>query len=278
VIEANAIAQSFRQAGLDPAAFVYVPKPGPPTPMRIHVGEDSVFTVALSAEGRRQNLIEHTCREWAAQHGIDCPTVLGFARTGDWLHAERVRAQRPEGSAYVNRALDAADHIARSEPPVLPVPPTQWRAGHLPRLRRTFRGILGGLNIRDFLRSRRAAAELTDLTTCHGDFYRRNVLFRASGQVSIVDWEFVGLAPRWTDHLRIWSTLRRAEDRAESWNRILASCSPSDTGHLDVLMRWLCHRLLAENLAAPRHQRDREDLEHAHRLMAEARSISAELR
>lgn len=275
--ENEVVARAFREAGLEQSAFTYVAKPGPVTPLRTYMSDDRVLTVALDAEGRRQNLIEQACRVWAKKRGVRSPVIVDFAREGDWLHAERVRVQSPQGPLYVHAALDAADRVAGGEPPVISVPPSQWRSSSSPRVGPVIRGVLGGLNPVTFVQSRRAAAELTDLTTCHGDFYRRNVLFGESGMVSIVDWEFVGRAPRWTDHLRFWSTLRRPEDRNEAWNRLLDT-SRDHTRHLSILTHWLCQRLLAENLASPPALRNFEDLKHARRLAVEGRRLSAELR
>ena len=271
---ADAVASAFEQAGLDPAAFDYAAKPGPPTGLRSFLGEDTVLTVAVDDEGRRQNLVEAACRAWAAPHGVGCPVVLGAGPAGEWLHAERVRTGRPEGAEYVHAALDAADTIAGLEPPALSVAPSRWRPARSARLLSAARGTLGGLDVPRFLRARRAAAELTDQTTCHGDFYRRNVLAVPGAGVSVVDWEFVGRAPRWTDHVRLWSTLRRPEDRREAWARTSGAAGADGEGHLLTLAGWLGLRLLAENLAAPRPQRDREDLAHARTLVAEARALT----
>jgi hypothetical protein len=268
---------AFREAGLDPAAFSLIPKPGPPTPLRTHVSDESVLTVALDSEGRRQNLLEHICRRWAVRQGVRCPQVIGASPTGQWIHATRVVLQPPQGSTYVHGALDAADRIAAAEPPELPVAATRWRASGAARIAPALRGVLGGLDLRRFLQARRAAAVLEDLTTCHGDFYRRNVLFGTGDLVYVVDWEFVGRAPRWTDHLRIWSTLRCAEDRAEAWSRIVSDLPPGGVEHVRSLSAWLSHRLLAENLAAPVKQRNPDDLAHARRLVVETQTLIAEL-
>lgn len=271
---ADAVASAFDQAGQDPRVFTYAAKPGPPTGLRTFLGEDSVLTVAVDEEGRRQNLVEATCRAWAAPHGVGCPAVVAAAPDGGWLHAERVRPGRPEGTAYVQAALDAADRVADLPLPDLPVAPSTWRPARAQRLLSAARGTVGGLDVPRFLRARREAAALTARTTAHGDFYRRNVLHVPGSGVSVVDWEFVGEAPRWTDHVRFWSTLRRAEDRREAWGRTSEAAGPEDLAHLRVLAAWLGLRLLAENLAAPRHQRDAEDLAHARVLVAESRSLS----
>ena len=273
---ADAVASAFDQAGQDPGAFTYAAKPGPPTALRTFLGEDSVLTVAVDADGRRQNLVEAACRAWASPHGVGCPAVLASAPDGAWLHAERVRAGRPEGEAYVHAALDAADRVAALPPPVLPAAPSSWRPDRAQRLLSAARGTLGGLDVPRFLRARRAAGELTARSTSHGDYYRRNVLHVPGSGVSVVDWEFVGEAPRWTDHVRFWSTLRRAEDRREAWARTSATAraaGPESEAHLRVLAGWLGLRLLAENLAAPRHQRDADDLAHARVLAREARAL-----
>lgn len=271
---ADLVVPAFDEAGLDRGTFAYAAKPGPPTGLRTFLGDDTVLTVAVDDEGRRQNLVEAACRAWAAPHGVGCPTVLAVAPDGGWLHAERVRAGRPEGAGYVHAALATADRVAVLEPPVLGVAPSQWRPARSVRVRSAARGALGGLDVPRFLRARRAAAGLTEQTTSHGDFYRRNVLHVPGTGVSVVDWEFVGRAPRWTDHVRFWSTLRRPADRREAWARISETAGPDGQAHLVVLAGWLCHRLLAENLAAPRRQRDADDLAHARTLVAESRALT----
>jgi hypothetical protein len=274
VSAADAVASAFAQAGQDPGAFAYAAKPGPPTGLRTFLGEDTVLTVAVDDEGRRQNLLEVACRTWAGAHGVGCPAVLATAPDGGWLHAERVRAGRPEGTAYVHAALDAADRVAAAPLPDLPAAASSWRPARAQRLASAARGALGGLDVPRFLRARTAAAGLADRSTGHGDYYRRNVLHVPGAGVSVVDWEFVGEAPRWSDHVRFWSTLRRAEDRREAWGRTSEAAGPEGRAHLRTLAGWLGLRLLAENLAAPRHQRDAEDLAHARVLAREARALS----
>jgi Phosphotransferase enzyme family len=238
-----------------------------------------VFTIAVDAEGRRRNLIEHACRVWAAERGIPCPAVLDVAASGSWLLAERVSARPAEGLSYVHAALDTADLISAQQAPSLPMFASQWRGSRRSMAARVLRGLGGGLDLGGFVRTRRAAAALTDRTTAHGDFYRRNVLSCAEDGVSIIDWEFIGDAPRWTDHLRLWSTLRCPEDRAAAWQRIRnVAVSAAKVEHLRVLIAWLSHRLLAENLAAPAAERNKSDLRHARHIVLEARSVSADLR
>lgn len=267
--------EAFKAAGVDQDSYTFVAKPGPPTPLRSFVGVDAILTVAVDDEGRRRNLIERRCREWATGHGINTPAVLDWSPTGAWLLGRRITASAPEGSSYVHAALDAADRIAAAEPPELPVAASRWRASRRSRLGRLVRALQGRLDLVSFVRLRRQVGALADLSTAHGDFYRRNVL-SLGNQVSVVDWEFVGIAPRWTDHVRIWSTLLAPEDRAAAWQRIVAEAG-DDPGHLSVLAQWLACRLLAENLAAPVAQQNPADLAHARRVWIEARSLTASL-
>lgn len=276
--EAAVIEAAFRSSGLGQSDFSYHPKAGPPTPLRSFLSPDSVLTVAVDAEGRRLNRVEARCRQWAGAHGIPVPDVLDADPEGAWLLARRVHTHAPEGTAYVHAALDVADRIAGLPAPELDLPASQWRASRASLPARLLRSVAGGLNPLAFVRARRAAAGLTTLATSHGDFYRRNVLADAAGTVSVVDWEFVGSAPQWTDHVRLWSTLRRPDDRRVAWERITSGIGPQDAKHLSILVRWMTLRLLGENLAAPRSQRDADDLRHARVVVAEARSFSAALR
>ena len=274
--ESSTIEEAFAGAGLNRHGYAYLPKPGPPTPLRSFVGVDTILTVAVDDEGRRRNLIEQRAREWASGHGIDTPAVLDASPTGSWLLGQRIAAGEPAGPGYVHAALDAADQIAAADPPVLPVAASRWRASRRSRLGRLIRALRGRLDLARFIQLRRQVGGLDDLTTSHGDFYRRNVL-ALGDRVSVVDWEFVGMAPRWTDQLRIWSTLLEREDRREAWDRIVAGAGDGRR-HLTVLAQWLACRLVAENLAAPVAQQNSADLAHARRVWAEARSLTAALR
>jgi Phosphotransferase enzyme family len=248
--------------------------------LRSYFSQELVLTVAASADGHRLNLVEAACRRWADEHGIAVPRVRSCAPDGAWLLAEAVTPQSPEGAGYVRAALDIADRVAALPPPGLDVPASGWRGdgGRVDLLVRLARSSLGRLPLHRFVSARRAAAGLTDLTTSHGDFYRRNVLARSATDVAIIDWEFVGPAPRFTDHVRLWSTLRRPADRASAWTRITAGLEPAQAGHLATLTEWMTLRLLAENLAAPRSQRDAADLAHARLVVKEARGLTAALR
>jgi aminoglycoside phosphotransferase len=271
----------FDEAGVAQAEFTFTPKPGPPTPLRSYFSADQVLTIAVDDEGRRLNLVESRCRGWASAHEIPVPTVHAAASDGQWLLAERVQAQAPQGATFVHAALDVADRIATLSPPDLDVPASGWRSDDDTRadlLRRLVRAVAGRLPLHRFVAARRASAALTDVATCHGDFYRRNVLSRGSALVAIIDWEFVGPAPRFTDHVRFWSTLRRAEDREVAWQRLTSGLSADERRHLATLTEWLALRLLAENLAAPRSQRDPQDVAHARTVVREARRLTSALR
>lgn len=276
--EAAVIEAAFRSSGLGPGDFTYQPKPGPPTPLRSFLSSDAILTIGVDAEGRRLNLVERTCRTWAGAHDIPVPRILDASDDGGWLLARRVHTRPAEGTAFVHAALDVADRIAALPAPDLDIPASQWRASRVTLPIRLVRSTVGGLNPAAFVQARRAAGSLTERTTSHGDYYRRNVLADIGGGVSVVDWEFVGPAPRWTDHVRLWSTLRRPEDRRTAWTRITSQCTGSGAEQLAVLVRWLTLRLLAENLAAPRSQRDSADLSHARVVVSEARTLSAALR
>lgn len=267
----ESVAVAFREAGGDPQGFSFVPKQGPPTPLRTYMSESSVLTVAVDDQGRRLLALELAWRRWAERTEVPTPTVRGASPSASWLLADRVVPATPAGCDYVHAGLDVADRISSSSVPTLPVLPSSWRASRRGLPIRALRSVAGGLDVRDFRAARSAAADLDDKTCSHGDFYRRNVLNTQHG-VSVVDWEFAGWAPRYTDHLRFWSTLRDERDRDEAWQRI-SDQAADRVQHLRVLAAWMSIRLLAENLAAPVRYRDSDDLAHARTMAQEGRQL-----
>lgn len=263
----TAVDAAFEAAGLGRATFEFWPKPGPPTPLRSFRSQESVFTVAIAAAGRDQILLETSCRDWAVRQGIGVPRVRRSDAGGGWMLADYVTVSEPEGSPYVSAALDIADRISAGPPPLLPRPASEWSGNRRDALRRSIRVAVGGLPPLRYRRARAAAAALEDRCLNHGDFYRRNVLHAGSGEVLVVDWEFIGPAPRFTDHLRLWSTLRRPQDRDEAWQRITTGLSRGRRQHVAVLAEYLVLRLLGENLAAPSEERNPDDLAHARSLV-----------
>lgn len=268
---------AFAQSGRDAADFVFWPKPGPPTPLRSFRSSDEVLTIAVTHSGRDRLTVEREAREWAQRCGIPVPTVRAAAPDDRWMVADYVTAGTPEGSRYVLAALDVADEIASQTAPTLTRPAAEWKGSRRTLVNRLLRQARGGLSLRDLRDAKADLTTLTDMTVAHGDLYRRNVLADPTGGVRIIDWEFVGAAPRFTDHVRLWSTLRQPQDREMAWDRITAGLAAADRRHLAVVVRYLVLRLLGENLAAPPDQRDADDLAHARLMVAQLPRQLAEL-
>lgn len=267
------VRSAFEGAGLDRADFSPWPKHGPPTPLRSFRSEKLMLTVAVESAGAAWISIEVWCRAWAFKHGIPALTVRASDVSHNWFVADYVQAAEARGPDYVDAALDAADAIAALDVPCIPGSVTMWRAPRRTLIQRTVRLALGGVSLRQFVKARRAADQLTLRCCSHGDFYRRNVLNAGSGQILIVDWEYIGSAPRFTDHLRFWSTLREVEDRQIAWSRIVSGRTEGELRHIRVLATWLVWRLLAENLSAPGYQRDPSDLAHARAMVEEIKGL-----
>ena len=136
---------------------------------------------------------------------------------------------------------------------------------------------VGGVNVRRWLTARQAAEELPKDGMAHGDFYFRNVLDTTSG-VQVVDWEFAGPAPHFTDHLRFWSTLKSDEDADLALSLILRNRSSEERNAIGILGRWLAYRLLGENITVRRRFQNPADLTHARAGVGRGERLYAETR
>lgn len=263
---------ALRDRGISCEQLELQVRPGPPRPVQSLVGAGVVLTLATSSAGCRLIELELHGREWGRSVGVAAPAVLASAST--WMLAEWNVVAAPAGIEYVEAATDAADQIMLGEPPRTSVPATQWSGNRHHRLRRSVRVIVGGVPILTWLQAKRAVSTLTDWKPAHGDYYFRNVL-NVRGSVSVVDWEFMGNAPAFTDHLRFWSALKHPEDRTAVLSRVMDAADPQRWFHVCVLARWLGLRLLSENLSAPPSQRDSDDLLHARIVAREAVALGA---
>lgn len=267
---------AVRDAGHDPEALVETAKPGPLRPVRRWAGTGLVVDVARAEEGRRLIALEVAGRRWAAVAGVDVPPVLAVGPRDAWMVSVRAPGVSCRGAEAVRAGLAAADLVAGCSAPLPDVPATTWTGDRRTLVARVLRSAAGGLPIRRFLDARAGAARLRDLAPGHGDLYRRNVL--ADGpRVSVIDWEFLAEHPRWTDHVRLWSTLTDPADRSVAVAHLDAAVPPSEHPHLATLVRHLTLRLLAENLAAPRSRRSSDDLAHARRMVAEGEELARRL-
>lgn len=164
-----------------------------------------------------------------------------------------------------------------ADPPEFNVSTQTWRAGSQGRIRRLARLAASGLSVREFLAARSEAESLLADSTAHGDFYFRNVL-NLPDRVEVVDWEYAGPAPKFTDHLRFWSTIKSDEDRDEALALILDRRSPQERAHIGVLGRWLAFRLFAENVTAPRRWQNAADRQRATAGLRHGRELYAQTR
>lgn len=267
---------AVRAAGADPDALPEAVKPGPPRPVRRWVDDTLVVDVAASEAGRRLVRLEVEGRRWAEAAGVPVPTVHAAAPDGSWLVGARAPGVSCRGAEAVGAALEAADRIAACAAPLPAEPPSTWRADRRTLAVRVARSVVGGLPLLRFRAARAEAAALADRGPGHGDLYRRNVL-AAGPDVRVIDWEFLGDHPRWTDHVRLWSTLTDPADRATALGRIEASVPTAQHPHLAVLVRHLTLRLLAENLASPQRQRNEDDLGHARGMVSEGEDLALRL-
>jgi aminoglycoside phosphotransferase (APT) family kinase protein len=183
-----------------------------------------------------------------------------------------------EGPEYVQRAIEVADRIAATpEPPGVERDASSWRAPRRTVVTRAARNISGGVPLRLWLAARRQAGSLPHpRTVAHGDFYPRNVLWARSG-IHVVDWEYAGWAPRHTDLLRLWSILRRRDDRDRVISSVLADADDQERARVGSLLLWLSLRLLGENLSAARANRNAADLAHARAMVPEASRLARRL-
>ncbi len=235
------------------------------------LGEVLVET-ADDAEGRRRLVCERDGRAWAGRAGVPTPAVLGAAPDGAWLVSSFGAPPRLD-EAWVTRALVIADVVAAADPPLgLRIPTSTWRASTHSRAARVLRTVAGGVPAARFRRARAAYHGLAERTPAHGDYYHRNLVDLPDGS-AVVDWEFLGCAPRFTDHVRLWTVLPDADLRAHALHLVLSGRTPAERRHVATVMEWLSLRLVAENLSVRPELRNRVDLAHARRVAAEAAAL-----
>lgn len=240
-------------------------------------GSGLVVDLALDDRGRRLNLLEVHGRTWARARGLPTPDVLAHDGAGRWLLARQLDIQPASGHDYVHAASALAARIAGSSPPRGGPPPTSWRAPRRTIVLRAARMRAAGMSLTSFRAVRRAASALPTGPVAHNDYTYRNVLHLAAGGLCLVDWEYLGPAPRYTDELRLWTTLRREDDRQLLMELLLRRADKGQRSHIGLLSLWLSLRLRAENVAAPRPDRDPADAAHAAEVLVEAKRIAREL-
>ncbi|RJK97912.1 phosphotransferase [Vallicoccus soli] len=265
--------------GVDPARLVEAPAAGPPSPVRHLAGDGVVVDVASAPDGVRRVLLELRGRAWAAGQGVRTVPVLRADAAGRWAVSAAVRPTASAGADYVLAALEAARRVARAAPPPAAGPAAStWRAPRRTVLARAARARAAGVPLLRLRRARGRAAALPVAAAAHGDFHARNVLGTADG-VLVVDWEHLGPAPAGTDAVRLWTTLRRQDDRDLLLEHLLRGRTPVlAPAVLADLLEHLGLRLWAENVSSPRSHQRRDDREHARQVAAEARALAADLR
>jgi hypothetical protein len=238
-------------------------------PVCLYRRDSLLIMVAGDPQGRRQIRAEVLGRQWAHRSQIPVPKIMAANVDDGWAVGEWVPVVPPSGSDYVYSAMAVADRIAKAPLETRPDAAT-WKGRRADIVARAVRMAGAGVNIPAFRAYRAAAASLPRDHMAHGDFYTGNVL-RLDGAVTVIDWEFLGPAPRFTDHLRLWSTLRSAQDREYALAQIRAQ-SRGYEQQVNTLGMWLSYRLLAQVVSAPRRDRRHDDLRFARRLVREARA------
>ena len=236
---------------------------------------EAVAYVASDEEGRRRLLREGRIYSWAREQNIPVPRTLAAATDGSYLVMQRVPVDSTHGTSYVQRSLDVAERISKAAPPASQVVSgarvrkPRWRSIPL----RWARLASSDLSTPEVVGvSRRAALLRSDVLT-HGDFDTRNVLFDADSEtIHVVDWEFLGYAPRLTDVAMLWTTLERHEDRRLLEKLLAERLDGPQQAELALLMRWMSLRLLVEVLTwSPVRGRDLPRIERGFTVLEEAR-------
>jgi len=254
---------ALRSRSVDVSALREQGRSGRGAVIRVWWAGTAAVVVARDKRGCRVNQSEVAGRHWAAGVGVGVPEIWAHADDGAWLVGEWLSAEAPTGTEYVRAALTGADLIMGAElPRGSSVSVQSWRGSRRGRALRALRVMAAGLDPREFVGARNEATVLPADFPAHGDFYFRNVLNVSTG-IRVVDWEFAGPAPAFTDHLRFWSTLKAEEDRLTALELILEGRSRVERAHIGTLGRWLAFRLFAENVSAPRRLQNPADRAHA---------------
>lgn len=227
-------------------------RPGSP-----RVGLTSRHAVYLGGDERacRRIQLEGERLLWAARNGLPVPQLV--ERGPGWLVTERAPDDgHKRGRAYVEAALRAAAAIegVGELPPGLPAGTPFRKPSRRVVAERTWRLLRGPVPLRDFVGLRRAFRSLPREVLAHGDFHPRNVLFnRGSGVTTVIDWEFVALAPRHSDLLLLWARLEERDDRQLVLEEVLKA--GTDREQVALLHQWLAVRCVAD-MVTKLHPRD----------------------
>jgi hypothetical protein len=249
-----------------------------PRPVRRLVGAGLVVDLARDGVGRHHNAQEAFGRRWATDHGLPTATLHAVGAGHSWLLGEYLVAGQPTGPDYVAQALEIADRLALLPAPTGGPAPTLWRAPRRTLAIRMARLVAAGLPVRTWYTARAMALALPPAVTAHGDYYFRNVLWTGPTRgVRLVDWEYLGRAPRHADALRLWSCLKDPDDRNLLVETLLRNAPQPEHRQIGLQAHWLGLRLFAENLSAPRSHRNTADARHARLMVDEGRRLAQDL-
>lgn len=268
------LAAAARALDVDPGALRRQRKPGPPRPVERWRCGDLLFDYASTSEGRRLMKLEVHGRQWAVGIDVPVPPVLLYDQDGSVLVSRWISGSSCGGAEPTAESLRVAERVAHAERPRFGPQASTWRASRASLPLRSARLVAGGLPVRRYMQQRELYAALALKDVAHGDFYRRNVLVSATGDVAVIDWEHLSVQPRWTDHVRLWSTLTDANDRRVVLLHINRSAPAREHSHLAIVVRYLTLRLLGENLAAASRYRDPADLVHARHMVHEGEQLA----
>lgn len=215
---------------------------------------DVLVDVARSPSDRVRILREVEGRTWASSHGISTATTLAHADDGAWVATQLLVDQPGFSMAYIESAWETAERLRLLDHPRFVTGAATWRAPRRSVPRRAWRLFRAGIDPATFIRTRHAAAMLPNDTTAHHDYHRDNVLNTpAPGGVTVLDWEYTSLGPRYGDFIRLIVDIEPEQLAVAAWQHLLDQ-APDDAGHLVATqLRWLSLRTLASEVDLPAH-------------------------
>lgn len=219
--------------------------------------DDVIVVRAEDADDQRRNRLEVYGRRWAAEQGVPVPRIIDHKPDGSLLVSEHVRSRPAEGTEYIEAALDIAARITAASPPKLPEATTSWRnPNRRATVQRGLELLVAGISPATFLHARRAAADLPPDSPSHRDFHVHNVLLTEARPgvedpiISVIDFEYLGFAPRHADAIRLITTVGSHVDAAHGLDLLLRGTARHGWPAFAVQLRWLGLRQLAELVTA----------------------------
>jgi hypothetical protein len=271
----SGLVAAITERGVTPADLQPMGKAGLRRPVARLGADGIVAEIAESDEGRARIRRELWGRSWATRAGLPTAAIHACDPDGGWLVGEWVTAAPIGGERYLDRAVQTAVLIGAAEPPPQGPGAAVWSSPRRAAIVRTARAVAGRMPLRLWWAARAAARALPQVPVAHGDYYHRNVLWRADrDEVCVIDWEYLGTGPRHGDLLRMWTVLPDRRDRDSLMDRLLSASPPAQHREIATLGLWLALRLLGENVKSPRTDRNAADLAHARSILPEARELA----